>query len=286
MKRTIAITALAMVFLMTLAVPAFAQSLSLTTTYDMEGTINLQKQAGHLCNTGAEVKQTIVGNGTMQKAQTINMIEGRIMMEDDNNWVAGATPLTVTTVWELCAPPKYVYDDSADYADDLAVPLSSLFPIGNGDSQPKVATVADTRALTSQIWAVQVQADPGFSGSLYQNAVAANGPFYDAADEVLDSNADLEWIDSGGRDFSDHWRWNDGKMVVGSDYIGSYFDIEQHARTSQGTLRRYIDISSPFNHGYLMENMSVVGKSDVQETFAMQNLPAGSDIVGDWWNLF
>jgi len=250
----------------------------------MEGTINLQKQAGHLCNTGAEVKQTIVGNGTMQKAQTINMIEGRIMMEDDNNWVAGATPLTVTTVWELCAPPKYVYDDSADYADDLAVPLSALFLTGEGASQSKVVDVDDTRALTSQIWAVQVQADPGFSGSLYQNAVAANGPFYDAEDRAVDAS-ELDWI-SGNRDYSDHWRWNDGKMVVGSDYIGSYFDMEQHARTSQGTLRRYIDISSPFNHGYLMEDMSVVGRSDVQETFSMQNLPSGGDIVGDWWNLF
>jgi hypothetical protein len=35
-----------------------------------------------------------------------------------------------------------------------------------------------------------------------------------------------------------------------------------------------------------MEDMSVTGKSDITETFAMANLPNGSDIVGLWWDLF
>ena len=276
MSKQLTAVALALILMMVLAGPAFAQSLNMTTTYDMEGTINLQKQAGHKCNTGAEVKQTIVGNGTMQKAQTINMIEGRIMMEDENDWVAGASPLTVTTVWELCAPPKYVYDTE----DEIAVPLSVLY---NDDENE--LDWSGYESLTGQIWAVQVQADPGFSGNLYQNAVAAHGPFNA---DISGEASDYEWADEG---HSSYWGFLDNRYgnpvpTVGPDYVGSYFDIEQQARTSQGTLRRYIDISSPFNHGYLMEDMSVVGRSDVQETFSMQNLPAGSDIVGDWWNLF
>ncbi len=80
----------------------------------------------------------------------------------------------------------------------------------------------------------------------------------------------------------------DGVIVIGTgpNFVGNYFEMEQHARTSQGTLRRYIDISSPFNHGYLMEDVTVTGKSDVQESFNMMNIEPGSDMPGNWWSLF
>jgi hypothetical protein len=89
----------------------------------------------------------------------------------------------------------------------------------------------------------------------------------------------------------DKWRWEfdeDGVLGanIGADFVGVYFTMDQHARTSMGTLKRYIDISSPFTHAYLMEDMSVVGKSDVKEAFAMVNAPAGADVPGDWWKLF
>jgi hypothetical protein len=141
-------------------------------------------------------------------------------------------------------------------------------------------------ALTDQIWAVQVQADPGFSGNLSQKGEAAYGPYWDLQDATYAS----DWY-KGDTNYSDTFRREadkDGLMgfVVGKDYVGDYFTMEQHARTSQGTLRRYIDESSPWSHAYLHEDMSVVGKSDVKEAFTMNNLPAGKDVPKDWWRLF
>jgi len=107
-KRTLVAVALVVVFVMALAAPTFAQTITHTATYEMDGAINFKKQMGHLCNTGAEVKQTIMGSGQMDKVQTVSLVRGKITMEDANDYVAGATPLTVTTVWELCTPPKYI----------------------------------------------------------------------------------------------------------------------------------------------------------------------------------
>ena len=285
-KRTLVAVALAVVLVMALAAPAFAQ-INHSATYEMDGVIDLKKQAGHACNTGAAVKQTIVGSGVMDKVQTVSMKKGLISMDDDNNWVAGATALTVTTVWELCAPPKYTYDDGE--VSDAVVGLGAMyanldepFTWGTGDvlDGTTVAMIADENnwdAVSDQIWAVQVAADPGFSGNLKQSGEAAYGP-YEAGDAY---NTDDEW------DLKDaSWGWDGVKAAVGPDYVGNYFTMDQHARTSQGTLKRYISVSSPFNHGYLMEDMSVTGKSDITETFAMANLPKGSDIVGLWWDLF
>jgi hypothetical protein len=60
----------------------------------------------------------------------------------------------------------------------------------------------------------------------------------------------------------DRWAWDldeDGVLgvEVGSDFVGNYFSIGQMARTSQGVVRRFIDISSPWSHAYLMEDMTV-----------------------------
>jgi hypothetical protein len=298
-KRTLVAVALAVIFVMALAAPALAQSIMHTATYEMDGTIDFEKQAGHLCNTGAEVKQTISGNGVMDKVQTVSMVAGKITMADDNNWVAGATALTVTTVWELCTPPKYTYED--DDGNEAIVHPAAMY---NEEDQPyafgpnstltgydfiytgydQADTYDDWEAVSDQIWAVQVQADPGFSGNLKQDGVAAYGA-YDASgwdalpvgdDDDFDDPADSRWA----------WANEDFDVVVGEDYVGNYFTMDQHARTSQGTLRRYIDISSPFSHGYLMEDMSVVGESDITEAFSMGNLSPGADVPGLWWDLF
>ncbi len=290
MKRTLVAVALVVVFVMALAAPAFAQSITHSATYEMDGVINFKKQMGHLCNTGAEIKQTIMGSGQMDKVQTVSMVAGKITMKDANDGVAGATPLTVTTVWELCAPPKYTYED--DDGNVAIVHPAAIFgawdqpyvygPLGFQDMNHDMwATYGDWDAISDQIWAVQVQADPGYSVNVHQDGVAAYGP-YDASG--------FFWL--GDDDFEDvadsRWSWanTDWDVVVGDDYVGNYFTMDQHARTSMGTLKRYIDISSPFSHAYLHEDMSVVGKSDVKEAFAMVNLPAGADVPGDWWKLF
>jgi len=278
-KRTLVAVALAVIFMLALASPAFA--IVFTTTYEMEGTINFKKQAGHVCNTGAEFKQTIAGSGKMDKVMDIAMVPGKLTVSDVNNWVAGATPLTVTSVWELCTPAKYTYEDvpvsvSAMYGD-WNVPAvwhedaQDIDVVVEGMVGTTVANLAERfgwEALTNQIWAVQVQADPGFSGNLSQTGEAAYGPYATA-------NPD-----------DDQWTWDGNDVELGDDFVGDYFTMEQHARTSQGTLRRYIDVSSPWSHAYLHEDMSVVGKSDVKEAFSMKNLASGQDVVRDWWRLF
>jgi len=108
-KRTFVAVALAVIFVLALAAPALA-SMTHTATYEMEGVINFKKQAGHACNTGGVLKQTIAGSGKMDKVMDIAMVPGKLTVADQNDWVAGATPLTVTSVWELCTPPKYTYD--------------------------------------------------------------------------------------------------------------------------------------------------------------------------------
>jgi hypothetical protein len=287
-KRTLVAVALVIVFVMALAAPAFA--ITHSATYQMDGVINFKKQMGHLCNTGAEIKQTIMGSGQMDKVQTVSMSKGKITMKDTNDGVAGATPLTVTTVWELCAPPKYMYEDD-NYTGPVGItsiygavgqPRSFGTTAWSGVDYSDLATAYGWDALTDQIFAVQVQADAGYSLNVHQDGVATYGPFLGGTSATHEAS----WGDD-----TNTWRWEadedgyDGASV-GADFVGNYFTMDQHARTSMGTLKRYIDISSPFNHAYLHEDMSVVGKSDVKEVFAMVNLPAGADVPGDWWKLF
>lgn len=289
MKRTIAL-ALAVALVLAFAAPAFA--MFHTAAYEMDGTITLKKQAGHACNTGGVMKQTIKGNGVMDKVMTVTQVPGKLTVSDANDWVAGATSLTVTSVWELCAPPKYIYEGEVDEVE-APVYIGSMYSVSpmpatwfiNEDgsmerSGTTVAALADDfgwDALTDQIWAVQVAADPGFSGNLHQDGEAAYGGFSGMAGSYL----------------GDTWYWDEDEddlgnfnPKVGVDFVGDYFNMSQMARTSQGTLKRYIDISSPWSHAYLMEDMSVVGKSKITEAFSMPNLPAGADIPGLWYDLF
>jgi len=110
-----------------------------------------------------------------------------------------------------------------------------------------------TEPLTSQIWAVSVSADPGEVGSLNMNFQAAHGPYENVDDD---------------------------------DYVGDYFNIEQQSYVSSGETKRYIDISSPYSHAYLSEDMTVIGMASVQESFSMENFPAGSAATVNWWDLF
>ncbi len=134
--------------------------------------------------------------------------------------------------------------------------------------------------LTGQIWAVQIEAEPGESGSLNQEFEAAHGP-YDS--DVKDGSADEVQKDSFGFDYDD-----DGnlKVVKGEDYVGDYFHIEQEAGTTGGTTRRYIDVSSPWSGAYLHEDMTVIGKTDIVETFTMDNLKPGKAAIPGWHDLF
>ena len=299
MKKNIVAVALAVVFVMALAAPAFA--MTHTATYEMDGVIDFEKQAGHLCNTGAEMKQTISGEGQMSKVMDVAISPGVLTVDDANDWVAGETSLTVTSVWELCAPPKYTYEGDKIHPSTMYNPelgnqpdqwfLGEYTGLTDAERDTLEGTnpiyAQDWDAVSPQIWAAQVEADPGYSGNLHQSGEAAYGPFW--GDDGVQDYED-GW-DDGEVNRSNTWRWqedSDGLLeaAVGVDYVGNYFVMDQHARTSQGTVQRYIDISSPWTGAYLMEDMSVVGASEIDEAFSMENLPTGEDTVTDWWVLF
>ncbi len=49
--------------------------------------------------------------------------------------------------------------------------------------------------------------------------------------------------------------------------------MEQTIGTSQGTVRRYTDISSPYSGAYLFLDITVEGSSEITESFSMGNAP-------------
>jgi len=336
-KKTVALT-VAVIFVLAFATPVFAQSMDHNATYKMDGTIDLEKQVGHLCNTGAEMKQTIAGEGEMTKVMDTAQVRGVLTVSDDQDWVTAEDAvdnLTVTSVIELCAPPKYeatsaeyVYgddvgwqqlsettdipsafdlyeegltdstllsqalaaheDDPERQAEILAMtPAQLRAAFAEEDAHPGRYSTFELDSLTDQIWAVQVEADAGYSGAISQDFEAAYGPYggyLEDPDAAIPGNVD-------GRSGDDFWYFqldDDGvrDVVTGDDYVGNYFNIDQFARTSQGTTRRHIDVSSPISHAYLYEDMEVVGTTEIEESFAMDNIEPGEEATPDWWDLF
>ena len=347
-KNTVAVTIVVLIILV-FAVPVFAQSMTHNVTYKMSGTIDLEKQVGHLCNTGGEMKQTIKGEGEMTKTMNTTQVAGRLTVSDEQEWVTAEDAtrnLTVTTVIELCAPPKTEYDvtnfaygkegwGSFKEVDGAVLPPTLGYPLGWEDAWQNLGTGAaygslhellaaaggfnsaaemrttlsaaeierlreevgatdgyakwDLDGLTNQIWAVQVSPDPGFSGALTQNFEAAYGAYEGRLDDgpaygygLPEADHEIHQ-DAFGFRVDDDGYW---VTVTGDDYVGNYFNIDQFARTSQGTVRRYIDISSPWSHAYLYEDMEVVGMAEIEESFVMDNLAPGAEAVSDWWDLF
>jgi hypothetical protein len=275
LRQKVLITAiLALLFCLFITAPIIASSIWHTSVYELEGAISFKKQAGHYCNTGAEFKQVISGSGKMDKTQTVTQVKGKLTMDDKNDWVAGATPLTVTSVWKLCTPPKYTYYDSDEtYGYDVPVDIDSIYKNRSvpaqwnsqtgkmeGETHAMLAEANGWDAVSEQFWAVQVHANPGSSGNLQQNGVAAYGPH-----GTLYGKDDRK----GGK-----------------YYVGDFFNISQQSRVNDGVLKRYIDISSPVGHGYLHEDMSVVGKTSIRESFRLTNYSAGTGVSGKWYNLF
>jgi hypothetical protein len=54
------------------------------------------------------------------------------------------------------------------------------------------------------------------------------------------------------------------------------FGIGQAIINSGGTTKRYINISSPWSGAYIYENMQMVGKVEIIETFTMDNMAPGT----------
>ena len=339
MKKTLAV-AVAIVFVLGLAAAVFAAgSMNHSTEYHMDGDIDITKQVGHLCNTGAEMKQVVEGEGEMTKVMDTNQVRGVLTVADDQDWVTAEDAvrnLTVTSAIELCAPPKTEYTSTehvyleadGDFpgwwfsdattgeltpamyyqgeeaestlmdqiiddaiAGDLSADQLELFADGASafeilqvEGSDEFSSVTHNE-LTDQIWAAQVEADPGYSGGLSQDFEAAYGPYYGDHIQELQGVADTFWFTDADGEYTDEYADKVG-FASGEDYVGNYFNIDQFARTSQGTTQRYIDISSPWSGAYLHEDMTVVGTAEIDESFSMDNVAPGAEAVPDWWDLF
>ena len=264
----------------------------------MDGSISFSQQAGHFCNTGAEMQQRISGQGSLVKSKDVYMEEGIIVVSDNNDWVTAPDAirnLSVTTAIKLCAPAKHEKrDEDIPNGQNGQSTTRPWYTADLSDIYEEGGTIVDAsadnnlRAVSEQIWAVQVVADPGYSGQIDMAFEAANSNWIELEAE---SKSDLEspyypyrsaWFESAG--FADWPGYTVQKQ--GPWFVGSYFNIEQYSRTSQGTHRRYIDISSPWSHAYLSETMTVTGMSEVWEAFSMDNLTAGDEVGVLWWKLF
>ncbi|MDY6827100.1 MAG: hypothetical protein SVV67_08015 [Bacillota bacterium] len=352
MKKLL-VTLMIVIFIVATAAPVFAQDITWSTTYDMDGSITFQKQLGHFCNTGAEMKQTINGEGKITKIMESNQVAGKITVSDQNDWVTAEDAvrnLTVTSTIHLCAPAKHVlgevnvasiaatideeFDTNLsseveiietlqavlDKHEGATIPVPVLYELLQGYGGAVAGAFLAylgldmdnyIEPLTKQIWAVQVEAQPGWSGNLHQDFEAANGPWAYAHNNILGDRDDAWWfVDGEGEDM---WGnliegiFTEGPGVVGDiingipgvftdgmvfdvksgkDYVGNYFNIEQMARTSQGTVKRFIDISSPWSHGYIFEDMTATGYAEISDAFSMSNLAPGSEAIPEWWELF
>lgn len=139
----------------------------------------------------------------------------------------------------------------------------------------------EIEGLTDQIWAAEVEAEPGETGMLSQDFKAAYGNTYAG---LVGAKGDLTGNQWG---FIEDEDLHDGYTPVrGKDYVGNFFHIDQYAMTTGGTLRRFIDISSPFYGSYLHEDFEVTGEAEVKETFEMNNIEPGKDIDVLWHDLF
>jgi len=338
-KRTLVAATLTVVFVLALATPAFA--MTHTADYEWDGTADMERQVGHLCNTGAEQKVRIAGDGKMERTSTA-MSAGKLTVDEASDFVTAedaTNNLTVTSVIELCAPAKHeksttgqVYGedgwqtyrssdriptaeelyaagatDDPDYyswvvenlkeaeaydalsafiatfdAEDSMNEMTNFLQARDDLDEDLVAEKAEQferqtyNALTDQIWAVEVEANPGMSGNVHQDFEAAYGP-YDADAEEFD---DAFWF------VPDADVYEGFAVGRGVDYVGNYFHMDQMARTSDGELRRFIDISEPFDGSYMMEDFEVIGEVEVEEAFDMTNVAPGEEVEVLWYDLF
>lgn len=253
--------------------PALGYYMGHNADYFMDGIINMDKQAGHFCNTGAEMKQRISGKGYMIKYSTVFMQKGFLQVVDNNDWTTAPDALenlTVTTAIMLCSAPKYVYgEDGIPVAVELLYPL--LYQGLGGVMTP----------LSSQMIATSISVEPGYTGRLHTGFDAAHGPFAGAFflpwGDIFYFPADRdEWrFVIGDEERATNYEW-------GPDYVGDYFTLKQYASTNHGMTRRFIDVSSPWSHGYLNEGLVVAGSATISEALSIRNLVPEAALI-DWW---
>lgn len=299
MKRTLVAVVLAIVFVLALAMPAFAQvlfvpfaSMNHNAAYEWDG--NAREFDRWAYTEAGAYSHQISGEGKMTKNTMIAMVPFKMTVEDNNQFVTSPTAVVnmrVSSKVDLTTPGLWVYEGAfvlptAMYGN-FGMPRQyvggGVFAGGtiaqNDPTSIAWVQFGQGQAAHAQRWAVQVEPDPGYSGRLDQDFEAAHGPYIgtgtypDSLTFFRGRNNPAPAVTNIG------WDWalgaNSRHYESYGGYVGNYFTMDQYARTSMGDLRRYIDIGSPWSQTYLYEDFRVVGAVEVREDFEMMNIPAG-----------
>ena len=252
-----------------------------TADYRIGGLISIDKQIGDPCSTGAVKRQTIRGYGEMTKSETLEIDQHIMAVEDEMDWITAEDAvrnLEVISTIDLCAHPLSVAAE--DYQDDQ-------YDIEEGDVvSPYHPLVVDgllnIRPKTSQIWGNAVTPNPGHVGGYHVDFIAAYGPGPREVEGIIGQFGERIFFDEEYM-----WWFDDTKkdgVDTGDRYVGNYFDIDQYLYTSDGETRRFISISSPFSKALLIEEMLVIGMTEVTESFELDNLEPGPDAITFAWH--
>ncbi len=247
------------------------------------GRIDVTREIGSYCITGAAKRQSIRGEGEYKLHEVVRFAPGGMAIEENIDWYTfedAIRNLTVTSTIRLCAPgistavAAYSGGGYDIAAGDLISPHHPL--VRSGD-----ATVS---GQSSQIWHVSVAPNPGHTAFIRSDFEAGySGNIYYDKDDVPEDIEDR----SGWYAQSDpNWPGRD-VFHYGPYYRGYYFDMVQHLYTSDGTTRRFTDISSPFSNGRVYTSFEVKGVTEAWEELNMKNLPTGRLATPlSWWYLF
>jgi hypothetical protein len=288
---------LLMIFILALTAPVTAQDdtrFKHTVYYDVGGKIFINREIGHACTTGAVKRQRIEGYGELDKAETISIAGNIITVDETTNWTvpAGAIGgLSVTTTIDLCNRAMSVVAE--DYIVDGETILEAGAIINTYHPLVVDGTIKVT-AATSQAWATLITTNPGHLGTYDADFIAAYGPgpyekLYGAEDiygNIFFYDDDYMWE---YREGVSHLDRDDRKKGYerGDYYVGNYFNIDQYAYTSEGSMRRYISMSSPFENTVFEQELNVVGMAEVRESFDLHNLKGGPKAITlVWYELF
>jgi hypothetical protein len=290
-------TLLIILFFLAITAPVIAQTderFTHTIYYDIGGRIAINRQLGHECTTGAVKRQTINGYGEVKKAETVKIAANIITVDETLDWSvpAGALGnLSVVTTINLCSRPMSVvaevYKIDADNELKVGDIINTYHPLVV-DGTIKVASKG------AQTWATALTTNPGFEGSYHSDFKAAYGPGpYEAKFGAIDKYGNTFYYDPEYM-----WEYRVGVHHLERDhktkgykrgdyYVGDYFNIEQYAYTSGGSLRRFISMSNPFENTFVETELAVDGRAAVRDAFAQHNLKGGPKAITlAWYELF
>lgn len=296
-RYIVAIALLTLILFLFISMPALAQDdTRFSHTIDMKigGAITLDREIGDPSTSGTVKRQRIRGFGDLTKRETFRIAQNIITVEETSDWTVSPlalSGLSVTTIIELLHKPMSAAEQTYRIDADTVIEIGDII-------NPYHPLVVEGKilvsALTAQVWATALLTNPGHSGGYHSTFDAAYGPgpyekLYGAVDQwgnpfFYDSEYMWEFDPAVNPIYRDDRTYG---YKRGKYYVGNYFNIEQYAHTSDGFLKRFISISSPFENTILIEDLSVDGMASIREAFKMHNLKRGPQgLTLAWYELF